>query len=74
MWWPFRRRPAAVEADEAIQLLEGFHDARRYYERAGGPYATRAQHQHAKDCLRLMLHREPTDAEAKAVYDPDIPL
>lgn len=75
MIWPFRRGVTAAEARRAGDRLTWFHCVFRAYEREPRCARTGALvHAAAADCLRLMLRREPTDQEVRAVYDPDIPF
>ncbi len=67
--WPFRKR---VRGDEAADALAKFYCCNSTYICRGNCgdkcppiyYATR-------DCLRMMLGREPTDEEIRRAYEID---
>jgi hypothetical protein len=65
--WPFRKKPTAEQAVTALRYLcycaEMYkkHGETRFHVCSGRPSA--------RECLRVMLRRQPTEAEVREVFD-----
>jgi hypothetical protein len=65
--WPFRKRPTAEHAVTALRYL--CRCAETYNERGLTRFHIYFGRPAARECLRLMLGREPTEAEVHYVFD-----
>ncbi|MFO0842374.1 MAG: hypothetical protein U0797_08220 [Gemmataceae bacterium] len=68
MWWALRKRP---RPEHAATALLRFGTSVRAIHPDSPPKDKLDLFDAVRGCLRLMLGREPTDAETRGVYDPD---
>jgi hypothetical protein len=65
--WPFKKTPTTEQAVSALRYL--CHCAEMYKNRSETKFHIFFGRHSARECLRLMLRCEPTDAEVRDVFD-----